>query len=547
MFESVMNTGEATWSDDGLLLVNRYGYIEEAYFTWSYSPIRDESGGIGGVFTAVSETTGRVVGERRLKTLRDLGEHSLEEAKTAEQACHTAATTLAENLYDFPFALIYLLDQDSRQARLYEVVNLAAGTKASPATVAIGGDDDVWNFSRVLETGKSQVVENLAERFGQNVRLPAGAWADDWTKRAIALPLAKAGAQELPAGFLVAGISPRLAPDDDYRSFHELAAGHISTAIANARAYEEERKRAEALAEVDRAKTAFFSNVSHEFRTPLTLMLGPLEDALAEGGLTPPMRERLEVAHRNSMRLLKLVNTLLDFSRIEAGRIQAVYEPIDLATFTADLASVFRSAIERAGMSLIIDCPPLSRDTYVDREMWEKIVLNLISNAFKFTFEGQIEVSLKPASESVELTVRDTGVGIAVKELPQLFERFHRVVEARGRTYEGSGIGLALVQELVKLHGGTVRVESEPGVGSAFIVSIPFGLARLPAESVKINDGNERANTAIATNARAFVEEALRWAPVGAESQTDGETRSIDAMDAALPIFPPTLPSISPA
>jgi signal transduction histidine kinase len=234
------------------------------------------------------------------------------------------------------------------------------------------------------------VVENLAERFGQNLRLPAGAWADDWTKRAIALPLAKAGAQELPAGFLVAGISPRLAPDDDYRSFHELAAGHISTAIANARAYEEERKRAEALAEVDRAKTAFFSNVSHEFRTPLTLMLGQLEDALAEGGLPPPMRERLEVAHRNSMRLLKLVNTLLDFSRIEAGRIQAVYEPVDLATFTADLASVFRSAIERAGMSLIIDCPPLSRDTYVDREMWEKIVLNLLSNAFSSRLKDRL-------------------------------------------------------------------------------------------------------------------------------------------------------------
>ncbi|HKC89429.1 MAG TPA: PAS domain S-box protein, partial [Blastocatellia bacterium] len=208
---------------------------------------------------------------------------------------------------------------------------------------------------------------------------------------------------------------------------------------------------------------------------------------------------------------------------------------------------VFRSAIERAGMSLIIDCPPLYRDTYVDREMWEKIVLNLLSNAFKFTFEGQIEVGLKPAGESVELTVRDTGVGIAAKELPQLFERFHRVADARGRTYEGSGIGLALVQELVKLHGGTVRVESEPGVGSAFIVSIPFGLAHLPAESVKTYDGNERAQTAIATSARAFVEEALRWLPNEAESRTDGETRSVDAMDAALPSFPSTLPSIPQA
>ncbi len=425
---------------------------------------------------------------------------------------------------------------------LCETINLPAGTKASPSTVSIGSGNDVWNFSRVIETSQNQIVEDLEERFG---RLPAGPWTDDWTKHALALPLAKAMAQESPAGFLVAGTSPRLKFNNDYRSFLDLAAGQIANAISNARAYEGERKRAEALAEIDRAKTAFFSNVSHEFRTPLTLMLGPIEDILAEDQLPSRAHERLEVAHRNSLRLLKLVNTLLDFSRIEAGRIQAVYEPVDLATFTADLASVFRSAIERAGMSLIIDCPPLSRETYVDREMWEKIVLNLLSNAFKFTFEGQIEASLKQAGESVELTVCDTGIGISAKDLPQLFERFHRVSGARGRTYEGSGIGLALVQELVKLHGGTVRVESEPGVGSSFIVSIPFGLAHLPAESVKTNDENERAQTAIATNARAFVEEALRWLPVEAKSRTGGETQRVDAMDTALPIFS-TLPSISP-
>ena len=541
--EVVMREGRSTWNESILLVMERHGYTEETYFTFSYSPAPDDAGDVGGVFCAVTEDTARVLGERRLKTLRDLGGRSLAEAKTAEQACRAAAVTLADNLHDFPFALIYLLDEDGMRARLCETVNLPAGTKASPATVTIGSGNDVWVFSRVIETSQNQIVEDLEERFG---RLPAGPWTDDWTKRALALPLAKAVAQESPAGFLVAGASPRLTFNDDYRSFLDLAAGQIANAISNARAYEEERKRAEALAEIDRAKTAFFSNVSHEFRTPLTLMLGPLEDTLAEDELSPKAHERLEVAHRNSLRLLKLVNTLLDFSRIEAGRIQAVYEPVDLAALTADLASVFRSAIERAGMSLIIDCPPLSRETYVDREMWEKIVLNLLSNAFKFTFEGQIEVSLKQAGESVELIVRDTGVGIAAKDLPQLFERFHRVTDARGRTYEGSGIGLALVQELVKLHGGTVRVESEPGVGSSFIVSIPFGLAHLPAESVKTNDENERAPTAIATNGRAFVEEALRWLPVEAKSRTGGEMQSVDAMDTALPIFHSTLPSISP-
>jgi signal transduction histidine kinase len=479
--EVVMREGRSTWNESILLVMERYGYSEETYFTFSYSPAPNDEGGVGGVFCAVTEDTARVLGERRLKTLRDFGERSLAEAKTAEQACHAAAVTLADNLYDFPFALIYLLDEDGKHARLGEGVQLAAGTKASPPVIEIGGADDIWNFGGVIETGQSQIQNNLEERFG---RLPAGPWTNDWPKQALTLALAKAGAQELPSGFLVAGISPRLAFSEDYRSFLELAARQIANAISNARAYQEERRRAEALAEIDRAKTLFFSNVSHEFRTPLTLMLGPLEDALAEPDLSPDARERLKVAHRNSLRLLKLVNMLLDFSRIEAGRIEASFDPVDLAALTTDLASTFRSAIERAGLTLIVDCPPLDQPVYVDWELWEKIVLNLISNAFKFTFGGEIEVSLKRAGDSIELKVRDTGVGIRAEELPHIFDRFHRVRGVTGRSYEGSGIGLALVQELAKLHGGTARVESEVGRGSTFTVSIPLGKAHLPADRI---------------------------------------------------------------
>lgn len=149
--------------------------------------------------------------------------------------------------------------------------------------------------------------------------------------------------------------------------------------------------------------------------------------------------------------MLKLVNTLLDFSRIEAGRTQGNYEPTDLATYTAELASLFRSTVEQAGLQLTVDCPPLAEPIYVDREMWEKIVLNLLSNAFKFTFAGEIAVVVRPVGDQVELVVRDTGTGIPAAELPKLFERFHRVEGARGRTFEGSGIGLSLVQELVQL------------------------------------------------------------------------------------------------
>ncbi len=517
--EMVLNEGRSTWNESVLLVMTRYGFTEEAYFTFSYSPVPDDAGGVGGVFCAVTEDTKRVLGERRLKTLRALGECSLAETKTAEQACYAAAATLAENLHDFPFALIYLLDEDSQQARLCEAVNLAAGAIANPEAVAIDSDEDVWNFRRVLETKQSQIVENLEVRFG---RLPAGPWADDWTKRALVLPLAKAGVQDLPAGFLVAGLSPRLAFADDYRSFLELAAGQLAMAIANARAYDEERKRAEALAALDRAKTAFFSNVSHEFRTPLTLMLGPLEEALANahGVLPPGAAEDLALSHRNALRLLKLVNTLLDFSRIEAGRIRASYHLTDLSALTVELASNFRSACEKAGLQLVVDCPPFSggEPVYVDRDMWEKIVLNLVSNAFKFTMKGEIEVRLQAIDGQAQLTVRDTGVGIPSEELPRMFERFHRIEQSRGRTHEGTGIGLALVHELVRLHGGAARVDSVFGEGSVFTVTIPFGKAHLDPECV--GKASELASTEITSS--AFEEEALRWLPED-DSRHSGE------------------------
>jgi signal transduction histidine kinase/CheY-like chemotaxis protein len=285
-------------------------------------------------------------------------------------------------------------------------------------------------------------------------------------------------------------------------------AAQIATSIANARAYEEERKRAESLAEIDRAKTAFFSNVSHEFRTPLTLMLGPLEQALgADPATLPQRRGDLAVAHRSGLRLLRLVNTLLDFSRIEAGRVQASYEPVDLAAFTAGLAGEFRAAMEKAGLQLMVDCPPLGSPVWVDRDMWEKIVLNLISNAFKFTLEGAVTVRLRTEHDRAALEVKDTGIGIPGGELPRIFERFHRVEGARGRSHEGTGIGLALVHELAKLHGGSAEVESEMGAGSTFTIRIPFGSAHLPAERRKA----VRTLQPTAIGVQPYVEEALRW------------------------------------
>ncbi|MBA2721699.1 MAG: PAS domain-containing protein, partial [Methylibium sp.] len=243
----------------------------------------------------------------------------------------------------------------------------------------------------------------------------------------------------------------------------------------------------QALAELDRAKTVFFSNVSHELRTPLTLMLSPIDELLAAGpaGADPAeAHAQLQLAQRNGQRLLRLVNTLLDFSRIEAGRLQARFEPLDLAALTIDLASVFRSAMERSGLGFVIDCPPLAEPVFVDRSLWEKIVLNLLSNAFKFTFEGEVRVTLRADAESAYLSVSDTGTGIPDAALPHLFERFYRVDGAQGRSIEGSGIGLALVHDLVRLHGGEVAAHSRAGQGSRFAVSVPLGHAHLPPELV---------------------------------------------------------------
>ena len=311
--------------------------------------------------------------------------------------------------------------------------------------------------------------------------MPSGFW-DKSPTQAIVIPIGIKG-QEKPVGCIISALNPYRKYDEGYASFIELLAGQVSASLAGARAFEEERRRADALAEIDRAKTLFFSNVSHEFRTPLTLMLAPVQDALNDtsaSALDPKQRQRLDVAQRNSQRLLRLVNTLLDFSRIEAGRANANFQPTDLSSFTAELASNFHSATEKAGLKLEIDCEPLPQRVPVDRDMWEKIVFNLLSNAFKFTFEGSISIRMHAADDgrSAELVVRDTGVGIPSHELPRLFERFHRVENQKSRSFEGSGIGLALVQELVKLHGGSLVAESEVGKGSSFEVSIPFASAQ---------------------------------------------------------------------
>jgi PAS domain S-box-containing protein len=497
MLERVLDQAKPFTADDLQLMVWRHGYFEECYFYFSYSPIYEENGGVSGVFCPVIETTDKIVGARRLETLRELA--ALRRAETVKGACQQAIAVLAKNGRDVPFAYLYLLSEDGHSA------SLMGGTDGC----ADGSELPLAQFTKwplVDVRDEALVLENLVGK-----HLPTGVWSEA-PQQVYLAPIILPGSQRARA-ILVAGASPHKRLDKAYRSFFELLVAQVGSTIADTLAYEAERKRAEALAEIDRAKTLFFSNISHEFRTPLTLMLGPLEDALSGSELSITERERLDIARRNSLRLLKLVNSLLDFSRIEAGRAQASYEPTDLATLTIDLASNFRSACEKVGLKLAVDCPAICEPTYVDRDMWEKIVLNLLSNAFKFTLEGEIAVSLRTVGGQAELCVRDTGVGVPQRELPRLFERFHRIEGQKSRTHEGSGIGLALVQELVKLHGGTIRADSEVGRGTTFAVRIPFGTAHLAKDRI----GVERSLSSTSIRADAYVQEALRWLPGAGE------------------------------
>jgi PAS domain S-box-containing protein len=511
LFEQVTTGGEATYSEDQLLPMHRHGYTEECYFNYTFSPIRGESGQVEGIFNAVIETTFRVIAERRTRVLRELGEQ-LTSARSATEACQTAGRVLGAAAHDVPFCLLYLLDEGASHARLVSAAGVAAGSPAAPLLIEVGpsapSSSEGWPLARLVEAGQVVQVDGLAERFG--IALPGGPWPEAAHSSLVAPLHTRSGGRA--AGFLIAGLSPRRAADDEYRLFVAQAASQIAIAISTASAFETERRRAEALAELDRAKTAFFSNVSHEFRTPLTLILGPVADGLgdADEPLSARQRERQEVVRRNAIRLQKLVNTLLDYSRVEAGRAHAAFAPVDLGAATIDLASSFRSAIEGAGLALLVECPPLPQPVYVDLSMWEKIVLNLLSNALKYTFDGRITVTLGTRGTDAVLTVADTGTGIPAGERQRVFERFHRVQGARGRTHEGTGIGLTLVQELVKAHGGTIAVESAVGVGSTFTVTIPLGTAHLPADRIV-----DEAPVA-ASGGHPYIEEALRWLPAPA-------------------------------
>lgn len=501
MIHEVMSSGDPNWVPAQMLAVNRAGFNEETYFSLSYSAVEDDDNVIKGMLCVCSEVTDQVIGERRLRLQRDLASKAAE-TRNMDEACKDIAATIGEYHLDIPFVLFYLFEADGSLRLCSSVgVNPAHNACINRVSVDVNASDP-WSLRQALK-GEPSLINGI-----KNILPVTGGPWDEAVDSALSLPIPGA-VQSSPLGVLVAGVSPNSALNESYKSFYQLVTAQISMAFRNALAYEEEKKRVEALAAIDRAKTDFFSNVSHEFRTPLTLMLGPLEDIISGSNhLTENDREQLKMVFQNAVRLLKLVNSLLDFSVIEANRAKATYAATDICALTLELASSFESAIEKAGLRYEISCTPLAEPVYVDPEMWEKIVLNLLSNALKFTLEGLISLELKESDTHAILSVQDTGIGIPPEEIPNIFKRFHRIRNTRSRSHEGTGIGLALVKELVKFHHGSVEVTSLPDSGTTFTVSIPKGTAHLDTGRI----GPPRAEARRRGEKETFVNEAGLWA-----------------------------------
>ena len=493
--QSVMDGGPATWMEDTQLFIKSSDMIEETYFTFSYSPIPGDDGKVAGVLNTVQESTVKVQGERLTTMLHDLAAHA-SVARSEGEAYRVIMNVLSEYELDIPFALLYKYDDKKESFQLSGSVGF--GQYDGPAK-----KPDSWPLQDAIDANDEITIDDIDKKFPS---LPKTEWGGS-PKQAIILPIVRseAGVESV----LVAGISPHRKLDVKYSLLFVALADQLTNVMVNARAIEIEKKRIKELASLDQAKTAFFSNISHEFRTPLTLMLGPMQEGLLRADLPEDYRAQLELMYRNVLRLQRLVNSLLEFSRIEAGKFTGMFEPVEVGQYTAELASAFQSAIQEAGLTFEVDCKPLKRDVYVDYEKWETIVLNLLSNALKFTFVGSIKISVKEKADHVELVVEDTGIGVPKEEIPRLFERFHQIKDViRSRTVEGSGIGLAVVNELVKIHGGTIKVESKVERGTRFTIRIPFGSSHLPKDQVF---GKLRGGRDMSVTSRAYTDEAMGW------------------------------------
>ncbi len=437
---------------------------------------------------------GRVLlSHRRLRILRELVERT-SKARTEVEACAIAAATLGENAHDFAFALIYLFDAEKKCAHLSGSTQPMNGISAAPETIELAPPESAWySLHQAAETGKPQRVTGLDAVLG-----PCCATAglepavETWV---LAIP--RAGHAQ-PAGFLLAGLSPRLLFNDDYRGFLEIAAANIAAAIGNVRADGEKRKRAQALAELERSrvelatmrreveemlddskrrKSEFFANMSHEIRSPMTAILG-YSDILLLHLQDPDDVECVKTIQESGNYLLEIINDILDLSKIEAGKLRINKEKVALQALLREIQSIMMVRAKKKGLRLILRCEgELPESIETDRARLRQILIHLLSNAIKFTEIGGVELiaKLQPDKSLMQIDVVDTGIGISPELQNQLFEAFTQGDSSATRRYGGTGLGLTISRRLVEMLDGALTFKSAAGQGSRFTVTVPIG------------------------------------------------------------------------
>jgi signal transduction histidine kinase len=448
MLDEVRATGEATWSDDQLLVLNRNGSLEEGYFTFSYGPVHGDSGAVDGIFIAVTETTRRVVGERRLRTVRDLGA-ALARVTEEEQLHHVACEVFARSDADLPFALVYAL----REGQAFELVC---------AVPPEAGDEACgrWPLQAALETRQSLLVEGLGDW------PPTGPWEVP-AGAALVIPLLPSAIGQ-PVGCMVAGISSRARLDADYHEFLERISTLLANAIASARAYAAANRAV-------RMRDDFLSIAAHELKTPLTPIIGRLQlirRRLAREGVDPRHLQAIEAVAVDAERLTAMIDALLDLSRLRDGQLAIERAPLDLREIARRIVDEVQSTLTGHTITLSLDERPVTVEG--DALRLEQVVRNLVSNAVKYSpGGGDIGLSVGPQGHLVRLVVRDEGIGIPREALPQLFDRYYRADNVEEASVGGLGVGLFVAHEIVRLHGGSINVESRLGAGSNFTVLLP--------------------------------------------------------------------------
>ncbi|WP_134765831.1 ATP-binding protein [Nocardioides sp. 1609] len=446
---SVLSGGDAVFHEQLPLVLERGSGPEERFFTFSYSHVPDvgRGGGPGGVLAVVSDSTRAVVGARRMGLLRTLAT-ATSEVTDRRVAATTSLSVLSDASSELDHGACYLPGADRR----LDLAGSFGAGRTWPESIDPGADEAV---ERVQASGRA-LVETLPK-------------THDGARVRVSVPL-RVGSPD--PGVLVLAPHPLRPLDERHHRFLRLVADHVGQVLAVASARADEQTRLALLAAADRAKSTFLSNISHEFRTPLTLLLGPLEEALGDGRPLDPTD--LTSMHQSAQRLLGMVDALLAAAQGDASPRPAAPEAVDVVGLSDGLLQPFRDAADRAGLALSIRLDPALPIVELDPGLWETIVLNLVANALKYTMEGRVEVVLGAHDGALVLQVRDTGIGIAADEQARVFERFHRVAGPAGRTIEGVGLGLALVTDAVHAHGGTVSLTSTPGEGSTFVVSLPL-------------------------------------------------------------------------